>query len=386
MDLYKGDGTVVQISGEGGGDYQLAPRIKKMNPKFTFRGTSNSGLSWISRGFIYKREFNSNSITFKWKFKITDGTSAAFNIYVVGYSKDSVPSPYSTSYTLIGQTTSITPSTTETEYTTTYTNAALSNANYGYVGLFAVIPNTCTGFEISMTDPDGWEYICPGNYGNFTGVPTEAKVQTDMEYTYPTYNSRWANKSLLCCGDSTTADRYSYKEYPDYLKTALSMANMKNNGTDSIKAVGIATNLSEIAYCAGYDLITMMIGVNDAFAINNGTEQLGSLAAAGSTFDTSTFYGAMQFICEYIMANNPQGTFVLIQPNFTDQVARESTVMTQITPALEAVSQLYRIPFIKTRPCINAMNHTLYLTDGLHFSDEGEQYFSAFLASALASV
>lgn len=383
MDLYKGDGTVIHIS--GGGDIQLAPRIKKKNPRFIFHGTANSGKNFVSRGFIYKREFNSNSITFNWKFKIVEGTSAAFSIYVVGYSKDSVPNAYS-SYTYFGITNSITPSTTETEYTTTFTNSALANASYGYIGLFAVVPKTCTKFEISMTDPDEWEYISPGNYGGFSGIPTVAKVQTDVEYTYPVYNSRWANKSLLCCGDSTTSDRYSYKEYPDYLKTALSMANMQNNGIDGISAVGIASSLSEIRECAGFDLVTMMIGVNDAFFINNGEEQLGSLSAVGSQFDTSTFYGAMQTICEYVLSNNPQGTFVLIQPNFTNQTTRDNTVLTQITPALEAVSQLYRIPFIKTRPCINAINHALYLTDGLHFSDEGEQFFAAYLASAIASI
>lgn len=164
------------------------------------------------------------------------------------------------------------------------------------------------------------------------------------------------------------------------------MSNMVNNGVDSVTAISIASNLSQVLFCAGFDLVTMMIGINDAYYINGGSEELGEVQAAGSQFDRSTFCGAMQTICEYVLTNNPQGTFVLIQPNFVNQPARENVLMTQITPALEAITQLYRIPFIKTRPCINAMNHTLFLTDGLHFSDEGEQHFSAFLASAIAAI
>lgn len=112
-----------------------------------------------------------------------------------------------------------------------------------------------------------------------------------------------------------------------------------------------------------FDMVTINCGGNDS----KDKVPLGELAPIGSTFDVTTFYGALQDAIEYILGNNQSIQIVLITPLkgtfYTDTEVTE--VKTQFVTAFKEIGSLYAIPVCDwhNNSGINKLNFETYIND-----------------------
>lgn len=131
------------------------------------------------------------------------------------------------------------------------------------------------------------------------------------------------------------------------------------------------------------DIWTVFGGTNDWYY----GSPIGSLKAKDSDFDKTTVYGALQAICEYILAQDNSPRLVLISPPYADRArasgAEYPLTFEELRTAFKEVANLYGVEHLDlwTKAGINADNADDMLKDGVHPTTAG----SALLASVITA-
>jgi len=134
--------------------------------------------------------------------------------------------------------------------------------------------------------------------------------------------SKWLGKTFVTFGDSITwYDGQTYNEgdkefgtvvkgYQTYMRQKLG-ATVINEGFNGYKMPQINTVIKAYDF-TGVDAVTITAGAND-FRYQS-TEPLGTVQAIGSTFDNTTYIGALQESIEYILGQNTEIKIYLLTP------------------------------------------------------------------------
>ncbi len=121
------------------------------------------------------------------------------------------------------------------------------------------------------------------------------------------------------------------------------------------------------------DIWTVYGGTNDWYY----GSALGSLGAKGAEFDNTTVYGALQSICEYILAQENSPRLVLVSPAYANRErapkAEHTPSYEEIRKAFAGVAALYGVEHLDmwTACGINAENEAEMLKDGVHPTTAG---------------
>lgn len=181
----------------------------------------------------------------------------------------------------------------------------------------------------------------------------------------------------MAFGDSITQGEPPF--YVDVAGKKLMCLSTTNKGVGGSNMTDLANNLSTYDY-SGQDLITIAHGVN-------GKQELGEIAARGSTFDIDTFIGATQYVIETIQATNPDSRIVLITPIASGGPSVVHTEDTGRRKALHDVADFYGLPCISGTEIISDNNKALYLkADALHPNSAGYAHYGVELAKRLAAL
>lgn len=209
--------------------------------------------------------------------------------------------------------------------------------------------------------------------------------------------SRWYGKTIKCFGDSRTW--YNGHAYNDRTKEEwtgrtcigyqqtiadLTGATVSSDGHSGATSPTICEYI-RAANLTGIDAVLLEGGVNDYIKSDQVT--IGSLAPIGSTFDTSTVYGAWQSAVEYILTNYPEVKIYMTVPAIAWD---ENGVMPYSTAEIKKnVAELYNIPCLDLykNGGINQVNRDYYYVDDvsvtnwrLHFNDYGNALIGAEMA------
>ena len=109
----------------------------------------------------------------------------------------------------------------------------------------------------------------------------------------------------------------------------------------------------------GVDIVTITSGANDS----KDNVPLGAIADIGSTFDTSTFYGALQDAIEYIYTQSKTIEIVLITP--IKGTYPNGKVKQEFAEAIKEVGSLYGLPVCDwyNNSGINELTFDVYIND-----------------------
>lgn len=223
--------------------------------------------------------------------------------------------------------------------------------------------------------------------------------------------TRFINKKVYCAGDSlmwgrTSADERATLPIPQNLEMRL-----------PVTATNAGVNGDTIAHRSGggsmYDRITNVdLSSYDYVIIQGGTNDYGQGLTLGNknSTDTSTFWGAMKAILNYIYTQNPKMKIMLITPTFRNYVAEGGSWhygsgyemngdggfnLADMTDAMLELGEMYNIPVFNSRtngPC-NFRNYTttMELTAEsadryLHLSDDSYKEYGNAISSFFESV
>ena len=211
---------------------------------------------------------------------------------------------------------------------------------------------------------------------------------------------RWTNKTIVCFGDSRTW--YDGHEYNNKTKadirgeicvgyqqqiSGLLGATVISQGVSGNTSVQICDRIRSYDF-TGVDAVLLEGGVNDFVKEDQVT--IGSIVPIGSTFDTSTVYGAWQSAIEYIMTNYPSVKIYVDIPAIA-WLGINDDVFPYATAKIKGeIAELYNIPYkdlYKTSGITIANRDYFYCDDTsltnnwhLHFNDEGNAWLGAELA------
>ena len=282
-------------------------------------------------------------------------------------------------------------------YTYKVTAKELNDSNGIYVCTYRTISSLWTAWEKVALSSD-LEGI-PGGGGvdttsfatdlSLTGSKLQLKNNTGAlignPITLPTSSessSEWSGKVANFLGDSQTEkNQHKTKIYHDWVKEILGLSKVNNYGISGATIAKKSSN-DRIAMCLRYtnmddnaDLICVMGGVNDRWF----NCQMGSF---GDTNET-TFYGAMEILCDGLLTKYPGKTIIFITPTEQNNPNCNSSNKTGYTPtdfanAMKRVCAKYSIPVFDANTCsgiypLNEANASLYTTDKLHLNDKGNE-------------
>ena len=215
--------------------------------------------------------------------------------------------------------------------------------------------------------------------------------------------SKFKGKKLITVGDSITEGvGASNKEvtYPGYLKNkyGLNVVNVGiagatwanyNDGRDNISIIHQVDNTD----FTDADFVTIFAGTNDFGRTNGDT--------IGNTTDTetNTVKGAMNYVFNKILTQNPRVKIAVITPMWRQRLASgdnkdsdTNTILGQYlidyVKAIEEQAKYNHIPCLNLyETClINKYNYSTYLSDGLHPNDKGYELLADKIHSFLESV
>ena len=187
-------------------------------------------------------------------------------------------------------------------------------------------------------------------------------------------------------GDSQTeVNGHKSKIYHDWVKEYLGLSKVNNYG----KSGSTIARKDITSMCVRYvdmdntaELICVMGGVNDVWKNS-------PMGAFGDT-DITTFYGAMEVMCDGLLTKYPGKTIIFITP--TEQahpncIGSNTTgyTATDFANAMKRVCAKYSIPVFDANTCsgiypINKANSDLYTTDRLHLNDKANKVLGAKLS------
>ena len=217
------------------------------------------------------------------------------------------------------------------------------------------------------------------------GIPKGANGDVGTGST----DNAFKNKVANFLGDSQTeANVFKTKPYYDWVKEILGLSKVNNYG---VSGSTIAKNNASDnrAMCVRYanmdnnaDLICVMGGVNDRWH----NSQMGSFGSV----DPTTFYGAMETMCDGLLTKYPGKTIIFITPTEQNNDGCNSTNRTGYTVAdfanaMKKVCAKYSIPVFDANTCsgiypINETNATLYTADKLHLNNKGHEVIGVKLS------
>lgn len=208
---------------------------------------------------------------------------------------------------------------------------------------------------------------------------------------------RWSGKTIVFFGDSRTW--YDGKTYGERTKSQWAGNTCVGYQQQAVQLLGItATNKgasgeTSAEICerirgynfSGADAVFLEGGVNDFVKASQVT--IGTIAPIGSTFDTTTVYGAWQSAVEYIMTNYPQVKIFMDVPAI-------GWVGSDVFPYATAkvkkdVAELYNIPCLDLykEAGISTVNRDYWFADDvsettwrLHFNDYGNALVGQIVA------
>jgi lysophospholipase L1-like esterase len=214
---------------------------------------------------------------------------------------------------------------------------------------------------------------------NLAEIPT---IKTKVEQLAFHAANAFQGKIANFLGDSQTeANGHKTKIYHDWVKEILGLSKVNNYGISGTTIT--KKNASDnTAMCVRYanmdsnaDLICVMGGVNDRWF----NCQLGNF---GDT-DATTFYGAMETLCDGLLTKYPGKTIIFITPTEQNNNNCNSANTTGYTPtdfanAMKIVCAKYSIPVFDANTCsgiypLNQANASLYTTDKLHLNNKGHE-------------
>lgn len=210
-------------------------------------------------------------------------------------------------------------------------------------------------------------------------------------------NDRWAGKTIVFFGDSRTW--YDGKNYISSTKAEWRGKPCVGYQQEVIKLLGI-TALNEgingatsAQICnairaydfSGVDAVFLDGGVNDF--IKSSQVTIGSIQPIGSSFDTTTVYGAWQSAIEYIMANFPAVKIYIDVPAIAWS---GDTVFPYATAKIKGeVAELYNLPALDLYKTggFNVVNRDYFYADDvsatgwrLHFNNYGNAVIGSKIA------
>ena len=214
-----------------------------------------------------------------------------------------------------------------------------------------------------------------GNNGDPSGDPENQPDNEDDPV-----ETVWQGKSLVAYGTSITYRcMYFQPSYLDVIQERFGFASYLNNGHHGIAMANGTANGSGInrkirgtpadIYNSGR--VSIECCTND-FRLN---VPLGAIGPAGSSFDTTTFTGALQDAIEYIFAVKPTANIILLADPQRDNSGYTSTSvnsagfrMADYVNRMREIAQMYGIPLCNwfDDSGINMDNLNEYTTDGLH--------------------
>ena len=216
--------------------------------------------------------------------------------------------------------------------------------------------------------------------------------------------TRWLNKKIVVFGDSRTwYDKHSYTEntksewagkvcagYQEQMRK-LMMAQVDSQGASGETSAEICTRIRAFDF-TGYDAVFLEGGVNDF--VKSSQVTVGELAPIGSTFDTTTIYGAWQSAIEYILVNYPSVLIYMDIPPIAWIHQADDVFPYDVAKIKGEVAALYNIPCLdlyKTAG-INIINRDYWYCDDvdqtnwrLHFNDYGNVLIGQKVAGFLAT-
>lgn len=210
--------------------------------------------------------------------------------------------------------------------------------------------------------------------------------------------NRFAGKTFVFFGDSRTW--YDGKAYNDKTKqewTGRTCIGYQQAVVDLLGITAINQGVSgqtSQEICAriraydfsSVDAVFLEGGVND-FVVS-GDANIGELLPIGSTFDTSTVYGAWQSAIEYIVTNYPQVKIFIDIPAIAWR--RTDTIFPYTTAEIKGrVADLYNLPCLNLYKTagITVLNRAYWYCDDvaetgwyLHFNDYGNRLLGEMMA------
>ena len=284
---------------------------------------------------------------------------------------------------------------------------------------FITVPPTSfeKGFTVKIVDIMGAEALIQTSKANAVGRSyVHTMPEVTIETVYPSVDvNALSGLSIACIGDSITQGVGAEgTPYPSQLATRLN-ATVKNLGVSgsSLCEGGARTcNIGQLteANCAGKDVVTILMGVNDwAAARNNASEgdyyHLGDINAR----ETNTIRGAMRMWCDKIQElRNTESCantkFYFMTPTITswnssvtktrDWDQSKTNVhgftLRDLCHAIIDVATEYDIPVIDLNICSGIYynspedeNVSLYGGDGVHINGAGHTLVTDAIIRAL---
>lgn len=237
------------------------------------------------------------------------------------------------------------------------------------------------------------ELVAAANIGTYTGIVLFGIMNTSVfPFAYPVHligvkGGMIYNKSDISIGewfligDSLTQGQSWWtevqKQYPIPTITNSAVAGRRMSG-----ASGMWIEKDNIPTTA--ELCTIMGGTND----QGNSVTRGSILPVGSAFDTNTFIGAYQTLLEGLLTRVPKLRIILMTPPRAWLDTTATTLRSGLKDYgddVKALGLFYNLPVIDmySNMGYNEKNQTTYLTDGLHWTVEGQKRVASLVCGAL---
>ena len=286
---------------------------------------------------------------------------------------------------------------------------------------FITIPPTSfeKGFTVKIIDIMGDEATVQTSKSN---VVSRSYVHTmpevTIEPTLPSVNeSAMSGLSIACIGNSITQGvGANGNPYPTQLASRLNatVKNLGASGTSLCQGGARTCNIGKLteANCAGMDVVTIMMGINDwAAARNNSTDGVYYHLGDINSTETNCIYGAMRMWCDKIeeLRNTESCAntrFYFMTPIITSWNSSVTSTrnwdqsktnvhgftLRDLCHAIIDVATEYDIPVIDLNLCSGIYynsatdeNVSLYGGDGVHINEAGHSMVTDAIIRALAS-
>lgn len=246
-----------------------------------------------------------------------------------------------------------------------------------------------------------------------TDVPIATKAGFTVGIGLDTLKGANNGKYCACFGDSITwydGNVYNWGKFQgetavgfeSYLRSVANL-NVYNFGISGATAPQISAHVRETGLST-FSYMTLTSGAND----ERHNTPLGVVLEAGSTFDTTTYCGAMQAAIEYALAQNPEMKIILCTPIqgwiYADGYASDYPTHPEsgdIDPkwadALKRIASVYALPVCDwySESGINLSTRNVYINDpepptntqySLHPTPKGYERMSEILIDTFRKV
>ena len=292
------------------------------------------------------------------------------------------------------------------------TTGAAASRPYAFIDAYNKITEISTGYivrtNVTIIAPESGKLIVNSlKSGDFSlyRIMNSQTIEGLVESYYVEKDRkthRWRGKKIAAFGDSRTwYDKHAYTEntksdligstcvgYQEQMRN-LMMADITNQGASGDTSADICARIRAFDF-TGYDAVLLEGGVNDFVKSSQGT--IGEIAPIGSTFNTSTVYGAWQSAIEYMLTNYPAMQIYLTIPAIAWTSAG---VFPYDTAKIKGeIAELYNLPCVDLYKGggINEINRDNWYCDDvqatgwrLHFNDAGNALLGAKIAEFMIS-